>query len=301
MNKKNGFILIYVLGVTFAFVSLILFFNYKVKKYLDSFTGYYKEIEKENIFELGFELAKKILENDTNNNDWLGETWNIERNFRINEYEVKIIISDENGKININKIMGEKGQVNQLLFDLIKSLFQVCGYSSSLLDCFFDWIDEDNLPRAEGAEEIYYKSIGLINLPPNRNLLSLRELFLIKGFDNNILEGEEENEGLLSFVTIYSDDKININTCKGQILNAMGFTKSQVDSIMVEREYRPLNERFLTRVNRQVFLKYRNLIKYNSNYFRVLVYLKDEKENEAVCEGIIKKDKSIELIRKGIL
>jgi len=301
MNKNNGFILIFVLGISLAFVSLVLFFNYRTKKYIDSFTGYYKEIEADRITDIGFEIAKKIIENETNSYDWTGENWNIERNFEINNYEIKIIIRDENSKINISKILDEKGQVNQLISDLLKNLFEVCGYQSSMFDCFLDWIDEDNLPRTSGAENSYYKSLGLQFAPPNRNLLTLKELYYIKGFDKDIIEGTEEKEGLLSFVTIYSDDKININTCRGEIISAMGFTKAQVDTIMAERDYRPLNERFLLRINREAFLKYRSIIKYKSNYFHVLIDVKDEKGNERICEGIIKKNGNVELIKKGIL
>jgi len=301
MNKNRGVILIFVLGISLALASLILFFNYETKKYIDYFTSSYEEIKMERVEEVGFEIARKILENDTNNYDWTGENWNKERTFIIDDYELKITITDENSKININRVIGEKGQVNQSLLDLLKNLFEISGYSTSLVDCLLDWIDEDNLPRASGAENFYYSSIGLKNIPPNRNLLTLKELFLIKGFDEKIIQGDEEKMGILSFVTIYSDDKININTCRGEIINAMGFTGSQVDTIIMERENRPLNERFLLRINRNAFLKNRSLIKYKSNYFHVSINIKDIKGNEKLVEGVFKKDKNVELIKKGIL
>ncbi len=301
MNKNRGVILIFVLGISLALASLILFFNYETKKYIDYFTSSYEEIKMERVEEVGFEIARKILENDTNNYDWTGENWNKERTFIIDDYELKITITDENSKININRVIGEKGQVNQSLLDLLKNLFEISGYSTSLVDCLLDWIDEDNLPRASGAENFYYSSIGLKNIPPNRNLLTLKELFLIKGFDEKIIQGDEEKMGILSFVTIYSDDKININTCRGEIINAMGFTGSQVDTIIMERENRPLNERFLLRINRNAFLKNRGLIKYKSNYFRVSINIKDIKGNEKLVEGIFKKNENVRLIKKGTL
>ncbi|MCM8832520.1 MAG: type II secretion system protein GspK, partial [Candidatus Omnitrophica bacterium] len=113
--------------------------------------------------------------------------------------------------------------------------------------------------------------------------------------------GNEEKKGLLDFITIYSDDKININTCKNEILNSIGFTNEQVNRIIEERENRPLDERFLLEINRNIFLKNKSLIKYKSNYFHIFIKVKNEKGEEKIIDGILKKDKTVDLIKKGIL
>ncbi|MFN4226950.1 MAG: general secretion pathway protein GspK [Candidatus Ratteibacteria bacterium] len=302
MKKSNkGFILIFVLGFSLILTSIVLFFNYKTKKYLESFKHYYDLIEMDKISDIGFEIAKKILEKDENNYDWINENWTKERNFKIENYQLNIKIEDENSKININKIIEEKGKTNQLLLNTLKNLFTILKYSDYLIDCLLDWIDEDSLPRPSGAEDITYSSEGFSYTPPNRNLLSLKELLLIKGFNKEIVYGSNEKKGLLDFVTIYSDDKININTCKSEILNSFGFTVEQVNRIIEERENRPLDERFLLDINRNIFLKNRSLIKYKSNYFHILIKVKNEKGDEKIMEGIIKKEKTVELIKKGVL
>ncbi len=302
MKKKNkGFILIFVLGFSLIFTSLVLFFNYKTKKYLESFKIYYDFIEMDRISDIGFEIAKKILEKDENNYDWINENWTKERIFRFENYELYIKIEDENSKININKIIEEKGKTNQLLLDIFKNLITILEYPTNILDCLLDWIDEDNLPRVSGAEDLAYSIEGLGYVPPNRNLLSLKELLLIKGFNKEIVYGNEEKKGLLDFITIYSDDKININTCKNEILNSIGFTNEQVNRIIEERENRPLDERFLLEINRNIFLKNKSLIKYRSNYFHIFIKVKNEKGEEKIIDGILKKDKTVDLIKKGIL
>jgi type II secretory pathway component PulK len=301
MKKNNGFIMIIVLGFSLAFSFIVLFFNYKTKKYIDTVMQHYKNFEMERICELGFEIVKELLKNDKNSYDYPGEGWGRNRVYNIEDYDLEIIIKDENSKININKVIGEKGQVNQLLLDLLKNLFLICGYPSSLLDSLLDWIDEDNLERPAGAEYFYYSSLGFKNLPPNKKIKSLRELFLIKGYDKEVLEGEKDKRGILDFITIYSDDKININTCEKEILNAMGFKDEEVNLIMEERENKPLNEPFLIKTNREVFLKNKNLIKYSSNYFHVFIKVKSKEGDEKNIEGIIKKDKTLELIKRGIL
>ena len=301
MKKNNGFIMIIVLGFSLAFTSIVLFFNYKTKKYIATVMQNYENFEMERMCELGFEIAKELLKNDKNSYDYPGEEWAHKRIFNIEDYNLEIFIKDENSKININKVIGEKGEVNQKLLDLLKNLFLICEYPSSLLDSLLDWIDEDNLERPAGAEYFYYSSMGFKNLPPNKKIKSLRELFLIKGYDEKIITGEKEKKGILNFITIYSDDKININTCENEILNAMGFTNEDVSIIMEERENKPLNESFLLNTNREVFLKNKSLIKYTSNYFHVYIKVKNKKGDEKDVEGIIKKDKGLELIKRGIL
>ncbi|MCM8784849.1 MAG: general secretion pathway protein GspK [Candidatus Omnitrophica bacterium] len=302
MRKKNkGFILIFVLGFSLILTSVVLFFNYKTKKYLESFKNYYDFIEMDRISDIGFEIAKKILEKDENNYDWIKENWTQERNYKIGNYDLYIKIEDENSKININKIIGEKGKTNQLLLEILKNLISIVEYPTFILDCLLDWIDEDNLPRPNGAEDLAYSIEGLSYTPPNRNLLSLKELLLIKGFNKEIVYGKEEKKGLLDFITIYSDDKINVNTCKSEILNSIGFTTEQVNRIIEERENRPLNERFLLEINRNTFLKNKSLIKYKSNYFHVFIKIKNEKGDEKITEGILKKDKTTNLIKKDVI
>jgi general secretion pathway protein K len=301
MKKNNGFIIIIVLGFSLAFSFTVLFLNYKTKKYIDSVERYYENFEMERMYDLAFEIAKKILKKDRNNYDYLKEGWAQSKSVSIENYNLEIIIRDENSKININKVIGEKGVTNQLLLDLLKNLFLICKYPSSLLDSLLDWIDEDNLERPMGAEYFYYSSLGFKNLPPNKPIKSLRELFLIKGYDEKVLIGKEDKKGLLNFITIYSDDKININTCEREILNAMGFTNEEVDLILAERENRPVEEPFLLKINKEVFLKNRNLLKYSSNYFRVFIKVKNKKGEEQNIEGIIKKDKDLELVKRGIL
>ncbi|MCM8803937.1 MAG: general secretion pathway protein GspK [Candidatus Omnitrophica bacterium] len=304
MKKNNkGVILIIVLGFSLALTFITLFFNYKINKYVDSLSILYESLQMDRISEVGFEIAKEIIEKDRNNYDWLEEKWNKERSFKIENYDLIIIIKDENSKINLNKVIGEKGQSNQLLLDILKNLFIICEYPSSLLDCLLDWIDEDNLERPFGAEYFYYSKIGLKKLPPNKNISNLRELYLIKDYNEKILTGDKEKnkKGLLDFITIYSDDKININTCEKEIMNAMGFTNEEVDSILSEREKKPLNETFLIKINREVFLKNKSLIKYVSNYFYVSINVKNEKGYEKIYKGIFEKNKDVRLIKKGIL
>lgn len=268
---------------------------------MESFIRYYKITEMENIEELCFEIAKKIIENSRDMSNFARESWPKEKNFKIYEYEINIKITDEDSKINVNKILEKGNKINSLLLDIFKNLFIIKSYPLELIDCFLDWIDEDNIPREKGAEEFEYRMLGYSYSPPNRNLLYLKELLLIKGFNKRLLYGDEKERGILDFITIYSDGKININTCSEELLNSFGFTYEQVKTIVEERKIKPIEENFLIRINREVFLKYKSIIKYRSNFFRIMIKVNDDRNNETYKEGIAKKEKNIEIIKKGVI
>lgn len=299
MKKKNkeGIVLIYVLTFTFAITTLLLILHYKVEKYTDGFITRIEFINMENRANIGYAVCKKLLEMDKNSYDWYGELWSKEREIETDKYRIKIKITDEDGKLNINKIIGKKGKVNTALLKILKNLFTILGYSDEKVDCLLDWMDEDDLPRSSGAESSFYKSNGYPYVPLNKPLYSIKEISLIKGFTEEIIYGkaeeedeEEQNEieenttennekGLINFLSVSSDDKININTCEGEILNAMGYNQANVETIITERERRPLNESFLLKINRNVTLNNKRVIKYKSSHFLINVMVENIENN----------------------
>lgn len=87
---------------------------------------------------------------------------------------VTIHVTDENGKIPLNHI--EDDTVTQML--------EQAGLSGDSLavarDSLLDWIDDDDQPRANGAETAFYAPLGIA--PRNGSLYSIDELARIRGF-----------------------------------------------------------------------------------------------------------------------
>ncbi len=316
MKRKNkeGIILIYVLTFTLSITTLLLVLHYKIEKYIENFTAKNEFIEMKNISNFGYAVGKKLLEVDKNSYDWYGEAWGKEIEIKTGDYKIYIKIKDEDGKINLNKVIGKKGKVNTTLLNLLKNLFAFMGYSNSTVNCLLDWIDEDELPRNSGAESTYYRMNNYPYVPPNKPLYSIKEIILIKGFNKEILYGniQEKNEengeekeeiekGLINFVSIISDDKININTCESEILSAMGYNQANVNIIMEERNRRPLNESFLLHINRNITLKNKRIIKYKSSHFSINISVENiENGKRANFKFFVKRDKenNIELLKK---
>jgi len=159
--------------------------------------------------------------------------------------EMRYGITDEASKINLN--VAQRGQLLKL-FEQFKTEHVV---PQELADALIDWRDTDNEPNSgTGAESSYYMRMNPRYRAKNRGLQTVEELLMVRGFDGQLLYGEDYNrngylddnekdgtegscppdngdsildEGLLSFVTVYSWDwnsandnkqRININKTK---------------------------------------------------------------------------------------
>ncbi|MCD6408128.1 general secretion pathway protein GspK [bacterium] len=304
MEKNKGVILVIVLAFTLAITTIVLFFYASGKKFMDDFTNSYKYFKIEKFAELGQEIGEKILKNKSTSYTWIGEDWAGEKIYRIDNVEIKVNIYDEGGKINVNEIIGERGKINTRLLSVFKTFFTVMGYPSSLPDALLDWIDIDDISKPSGAESFFYRNSEYPYVPPNRPLYTVEEISLIKDFSEEVVYGNEEKEipGLIDFITIFSDGKINVNTCKGQILKAMGYGEADVERIINERDRRPLTESFLLMVNREATLRNRRIMSYKSDYFSIITEAKtDEGEKIKIRCYYLLKDKKIKLIREEYL
>ena len=89
---------------------------------------------------------------------------------------------DEHSKININTTPQER----ELLLLLDEMTFDVA-------DAIFDWIDEDDDPRALGAERDYYLSLSTSYEPRNAPMRTIAELENVAGIWPEYLRGEDWN------------------------------------------------------------------------------------------------------------
>ena len=160
--------------------------------------------------------------------------------FSLGDRECEILISDEGGKININK-------ADEIL--LRKLVEDGCGIQGSerdtIVGSILDWRDPDHDHRLNGAEDDYYKSLPEPYEARDANFVVTEELLLVKGVTEEIFYGtgkkgqtypqsevkrenqdEAENKlrvgptrGLSELVTVYSDSKqININSAPYDLL-----------------------------------------------------------------------------------
>ncbi len=168
-------------------------------------------------------------------------------------------LEDEAAKINVNVATREM-------------LMALPGMTDSLADALIDWRDPDSIASTFGAESDYYQALPYPYEARNGPLATIRELLLVRGFDETILFGEDANGngqldpneddgdasppndnadgvldgGLWRLITVYSADRntdnegrdrVNIQTAsEAELMNAMrGLTREEAQAIVQYR------------------------------------------------------------------
>ncbi len=90
-------------------------------------------------------------------------------------------LSDEAGKLNVNHATEE-------------ALNALPGVESILSQALLDFIDEDNAPNPEGAEQAYYDTLARPYQIHNGPLKTIDELLLVRGFTKAVVYGEDANQ-----------------------------------------------------------------------------------------------------------
>ncbi|MBZ0273488.1 type II secretion system minor pseudopilin GspK [bacterium] len=138
----------------------------------------------------------------------------------ISETEViSVTIADESGKFNLNKLVTLGGNPDTVRIDIFKKLLEGMGLDVNIADAVVDWIDKNTEQNAGGGEEdAFYGYASAVPEPykaKNAPLSSIGEIKLIKGVTGEVYQR------LIEVCTIYSDNKMNINTIDDRVLNAL--------------------------------------------------------------------------------
>lgn len=200
-------------------------------------------------------------------------------------------IQDESGKININALINNKGEIDKTREAQLVRLFVKLGLEPDLLEPLLDWLDSDDVPRLHGAESNYYQGLVPPYRCPNGPLLTIGQLFLVKGMNEIRKFGNEKKRRITDYLTIYTDGKININTAPKEILECLSdkMDASIADAIL---EYRKENDfmkiddlKKVSAVDNALYLLLRPWITVKSSAYTV--------ESEGDCRGAIIKIRAV--------
>ncbi len=183
------------------------------------------------IAQSGVEIARAILQGDDPLYDGLDEKWaqfetlSVFSSQLFPEGHFSGKIEDENAKFNPNGLIDLYGMVNDKKKKQLERLITLLGYNPDMvMDAILDWLDPDDTRRPLGAERETYMSLKRPYAPKNGPLDLASEMLLIKGIDAAFLYGTDKREGLLKYLTLYSDARearININTASPLILMSL--------------------------------------------------------------------------------
>jgi type II secretory pathway component PulK len=98
-------------------------------------------------------------------------------------------VIDESSKINPNALM----QLDPTGTVLYNALMKLPNMTEDIADAIVDWIDPDDTPRPNGAENDYYMGLSPGYRCKNGPLDSLEELLLVRGVTPDLLFGTDRN------------------------------------------------------------------------------------------------------------
>jgi general secretion pathway protein K len=289
-KREGGLALIIVLLIVTILAGLILDFGYTSRVDL-ALSGLNRDVIKaRTLLESGYHMGCVLLKNDTNGYDSLNDIWakpdilHLGTQLIKEEGYVGGSIIDENSKFNLNTLIDEQGGVNESAYDQFLRLLHLLRLEPFLANALLDWMDSDDRALPGGAEQNFYASLGRVC--KNAPLDSLRELLLIRGFKPELLWGNKAQEGLLPYVTVHSEGKININTTSKLVLRSLDeeLDEQLAISIIDYRKDKPFEStndlKKVPGINAKLFARILSRITVSSSYFLITL---EGTVGEATC------------------
>lgn len=167
--------------------------------------------------------------------DWLPE-WSMAQARGTGDYVTDYEVIDEEGKLHVSAASSEA----------LKKL----GMSDGQIACLFDWIDEDDVARSEGAEDSRYTAASPPYHCKNAPLESLGELLRIQGFGSEDYCVRSKSSqppsgnpaaalGWVRLLTVVGDGRININTSPVEVLATLPLSAGAPEQIVAYRRFTP--------------------------------------------------------------
>jgi type II secretory pathway component PulK len=243
-SNQGGFILIVILMILAILVPAVIVFSAKTQINVLQAANFRDTVQAVRMARSGVEGAIGILNNDDATYDTLKDTWAMDfPQLSVAGGGLSVKIVDEDSKININKLVPDGISADTYVYARLQSLIKRLGGKPEIVDALKDWMDIDGeVTGTYGAEDEYYKKMNM--LPKNGPLDSLDELFMVRGFDKELLV----DKGLKYYITVAdTDGKINVNTAAIEVLYDIsdklreGIAEEIVRHRM-EKEYKSVND-----------------------------------------------------------
>lgn len=145
-------------------------------------------------------------------------------------------IEDMQGRFNINNLV-DKNKVDPQAIVLFKRLLELLELPKELAQAVVDWIDKDiDATPPNGAEDNYYLGLEQAYMAGNRDMISVSELRLVKGFEQDTYL---RIVPFLSALPIRS--AININTAPAMVLASLSpkISLSLAEQLVEQRQDEP--------------------------------------------------------------
>jgi len=223
VRDKNGFALVITLIVTALLVAVTVEFIHDVFVETSLRHSYDDAQQASLVAAAGVSGAVRLIETTLAGQDYtsLTDAWAAPNELKDGRGSVRITISEESGKLDLNSIVFPNGMLNDAYYRSAQRLFRNLGLAGDALEAVADWVDSDDVQRPGGAETRFYKALEKPYSAKNGPLESYEELRMVAGFDDKALLK------LSPCVTVYAESvgapysRINVNTAPAEVLAAL--------------------------------------------------------------------------------
>jgi len=278
MNIRNnkGIALVITLLVLTLLIVVILEFSQGMRVEARAAANFRDDIKAYYLARSGVTFAIAMLEDDNKtdqNYDSLNELWAQKiPPIPLGDGFVSVEITDEDSRINVNKMSTGFGTVNGETMRLFMVRFlKQFELEEDIADSIADWTDTDDSERIPvGAESNYYQSLEDPYEAKNKPFDSIQELRLIKGLEN------ETYNKLQKFLAVNSDGWINMNTAGKEVImslseNLSGEIADEIIAFRGENPF-PTKQDFKNNISmsEDVYNEISKFVDVKSNYFSII-------------------------------
>jgi general secretion pathway protein K len=193
-------------------------------------------------------LARDAREGGTNGIDTLQDDWARPVAFELEGGSILGQLEDQQGRFNLNALIDEQGKRVPEIAEQYERLLALLplerpldpGTDRTLVETTIDWIDPDQIPELEGAEDDRYTSRIPPYRPGNFWFTSTSELLAIEGYTAEIYVALQPYVAALP-PSGSGSLPLNVNTAKDLVLASLinGLT---VDDIPPDRAYETVTD-----------------------------------------------------------
>lgn len=211
-------------------------------------------------------VALSELQRNTNAYDHPAEPWRTHAPLASRQFLPELSLMDagfggEPTYVTTYSVIDEEGKLHVL--NASSEALEDLGLDRPQVDAIFDWMDEDAIPRAEGAEDAYYLARPLPHRTKNGPIEMIEELLMVRGVTNDVFFGEDINQnrrldvneddgmenmpadnadgvmqlGLVDVLTTLGNGRINLNTAPRVVLETLPISDQAVDQIIGYRTF----------------------------------------------------------------
>ena len=249
-SDERGIALLLTLLVLTLLVALILEFDVEARREYRDAAAFRDNFKATVLARAAVQAARGVLQQDFIKDKQTGQFFDAPTDiwaFPISNYVIgdgllSAQIEDERGKLNLNDLAAGGDPIAKKTKVLrFKRLFELVQINPDLVDAIVDWVDQDEVPEAAGAESPYYQTLHPSYRAANAPLQTLSELRLIKGMTPDLIEK------LSKVVTVYpqeGESRVNVNTADLLVLQALDprITQGVASDIIQARPFKTIQD-----------------------------------------------------------